>query len=119
MMRVDSIVNRNKNSEGAKNMKKKSLMVVLILVILLTSTGIVHAEWGIKANKFGPIVIQGHPWGEFSSSTSTPPSYKAGSGSGFDDCIGTPSITNFVLRFYYDYIVKRANGGQRSVKKND
>jgi len=105
--------------EGVKHMKKKSLMVVLILVILLTSTGIVYSEWGIKANKFGPIVIQGHPWGEFSNSTSTPPSYKTGSGSGFDDYIGTPSITNFVLRFYYNYIVKKAVNGQRSAKKND
>jgi hypothetical protein len=105
--------------EGVEPMKKKSLVAVLILVILLTSTGIVYSDWGIKANKFGPIVIQGHPWGEFSSSTSTPPSFKPGSGSGFDDYIGTPSITNFVLRFYYNYIVKKAVNGQRFVKKND
>ena len=100
-------------------MKQKSLRVVLVLVILLTSTGAAYSEWGIKVDKFGPIVIQGHPWGEFSSSTSTPPSYKPASGSGFDDYLGTPSITNFVLRFYYNYIAKKASSGQRFAKKND
>jgi hypothetical protein len=100
-------------------MKKKSLIVILILVILLTSTGIVYSEWGIKSNRFGPIVIQGHPWGEFSISTNIPPSYKPASGCGFNDDNGTPTITNFVLQFYYNYIVKKALNGQRFTKKND
>ncbi len=100
-------------------MKKKSLVVVLILVILLISSGVVYAEWGIKASKFGPVVMQGHPWGEFSNSTSVPPRYKPGCGSGFDDYLGTPTVTNFVLQFYYHYIVKKAYGSQRFVKQND
>jgi hypothetical protein len=100
-------------------MRKKSLIVVLILVILLTSTGIVYSEWGIKSNKFGPVVVEGHPWGEFSIRSTPPPSYKLGSGSGIDDYLGTSSVTNFVLLFYYNYIVKKTMNGPRSVKRND
>jgi hypothetical protein len=100
-------------------MRKKSLIVVLILVILLTSTGIVYSEWGIKSNKFGPVVVEGHPWGEFSIRSTPPPSYKLGSGSGIDDYLGTPSVTNFVLQFYYNYIVKKMVQGSKYVKKND
>jgi len=96
-------------------MKKKVVAVVLILGILLTFTGPAYSGWGPKKNKFGPIVIQGHPWGESSRSTNTTPCYRSGAGAGFQDLI-TTIITNFTVQFYLKYVTKAKKDGQSSIR---
>jgi len=92
-------------------MKKKVVAVVLILGILLTFTGPAYP----KKNKFGPIVIQGHPWGDYSRSTNTTPCYRPGAGAGFQDLI-TTIITNFTVQFYLKYVTKGKKDGQSSIR---
>ncbi|MCK4404233.1 MAG: hypothetical protein KAW02_04010 [candidate division Zixibacteria bacterium] len=99
-------------------MRKKSVAVVLILGILVLSAGPAYSGWGPKSNKFGPIVILGHPWGDPVSNSEAPPCYRPGSGSGCRDFITAPEFTNFVLQFYFRYIVKHEIEGQRSTRKH-
>ncbi len=99
-------------------MKRKFLSALLILVILLTSTGPIYSGSGIKSNKFGPIVIQGHPWGESNYYTNHPFNYKPGSGSNSWNIIGAPTFTNFTLQFYYNYVVKKTLNAQSLVREN-
>ncbi len=88
-------------------MKRKCISLVLILVILLTSTGLVYAGWGFKTDKFGPIVvIAGHPWGDCNKSTAYPNTLRPGTGGGFSDP-STSAVTNYTLQFYYNYVVKK------------
>ena len=99
-------------------MKKRSVTAALVLVILFTATGIGYSGEGIKVDKFGPIIIEAHPWGETNYSTYVPPSFKLGSGSGLNGYVGTPVLTNFTMQFYYNYVVKKVLQGQSSTQKN-
>ncbi len=97
-------------------MRKKILMVALILVLLLVFAASAFAIGGPETRKYGPIVILGHPWGEYQKSAQTPPCYRSGrtgdSSSGF---VSNPSVTNFVVEFYTRYVVKRQTEGQTFV----
>ena len=96
-------------------MRKISLTIVLILSILILAAGSAYSNWGPKKYKFGPIVIQGHPWGESSRSTNTTPCYRPGAGAGFQDLI-TTIITNFTVQFYLKYVTKGKKDGQSSIR---
>ena len=100
-------------------MAKKSLTVVLMSAILLTFTGSAYSGWGPKKDKFGPIVIEAHPWGDCSNSRSidTPPSYRPGLGAGFQDFVITVT-TSFTVHFYLNYVVKDKKDGQSSIRYN-
>ena len=98
-------------------MRKKSVAVALILGILILSVGTAYSAWGPKANKFGPLVIQGHPWGESNHNTYPPPGYRPSSGSGCEEFIVAPVFTNFVLQFYLKYVVKQEMGRQSSTTR--
>ncbi len=102
-------------------MRKKSLTVVLILSILILAAGSAYSNWGPKKYEFGPIVIQGHPWGESTHSnngTYAPPGYRPGAGAGFQDLV-TTIITNFTVQFYLKYVVKGKKDGQSSIRYNN
>ena len=99
-------------------MKKSCITSALILIILFTATGIGYSGAGIKVDRFGPIIIEAHPWGETNYSTYVPPSFKLGSGSGLSGYVGAPALTNFTMQFYYNYVVKKTMPGQISTKKN-
>ena len=97
-------------------MKKKTVIVVLILVILFTTSGLSYPGWGPITSNFGPIVIEGHPWGEPLQNSNNPPCYSPGSGGGYPS-FSAPTFTNFALQFYLKYVVKKAMQGQSSVQK--
>ena len=99
-------------------MKKKTFTVVLILLILLTATGLTYSGWGPYTDDFGPIVVQGHPWGEEPHSTNDPPSYSPGSGGGSPTQSNIPVFTNFAVKFYLKYVVKGMKNGQSSIRNN-
>jgi len=109
-------------------MKKKSVAVVLILGILIFSTGAAYSDWAPITNKFGPIVFQGppgdgHPWGDSghtnNNNNDTFPYYRAGSGSGYPDLMNAPTFTNFVLQFYLRYVVKQKTLSQSFIQKDN
>lgn len=98
-------------------MRKRVVTVVLILGILLTFTGPAFSARGPKSNKFGPIVILGHPWGESVQNIDTSSCYRSGAGAGFQDMV-IAIITNFTVQFYFKYVVKGKKDGQSSVRYN-
>lgn len=94
-------------------MRRRGLTAALILVLLLVFTASALSSGGPKPNKYGPIVILGHPWGEYERTTYTPTCYRpgptGGSSSGF---FPAPAVANFVVEFYMKYVVKRQTDGQ-------
>lgn len=99
-------------------MKKKIVTVVLILVILLTTSGLTYSGWGPVVSDFGSIIVSapGHPWGEPIQDTTNPPCYRPNSGGGSPN-FTAPTFTNFVLQFYLKYVVKKVLQGQNYVQK--
>ena len=102
-------------------MKKKTVTVVLILGMLLSAGGIAYSGWGPTTNDFGPIVLGAHPWGEephTPSSPYAPSSYRPSSGAGLSNLDNYPVFTNFVVRFYLNYVVKHVKDGLSSITQN-
>jgi len=103
--------------QEVKKMRKKAVAIVLILGILFTFTVPAYSGWGVRGNKFGPIVIQGHPWGESNRSIYTPPVYRPNLVGGFPD-IEIPGLVDFVTQFYLKYVVKQVMEEQRLIRSN-
>jgi hypothetical protein len=102
-------------------MKKKFVTLILILGMLISAGGIAYSGWGPSTYDFGPIVIDAHPWGEephTPSSPYAPSSYRPGSGGGLPNLDNYPVFTNFVVRFYINYVIKHVRVGQSSVTQN-
>jgi hypothetical protein len=100
-------------------MRKRRLTAALILVMLLVFTASAFSSGGPRPNKYGPIVILGHPWGEYERTTYTPACYRpsptGGSSSGI---FPAPGLTNFVVQFYMNYVVKQQTEGQILIHKH-
>ncbi len=94
-------------------MKRKSVAFALMVVLLLSFAGPAFSSWGLKSKNFGPIVVQGHPWGESSRSIYTPTLYRPGYGGGIPEFFPAPGFINFVVQFYVRYVVKQQMEGQR------
>jgi hypothetical protein len=99
-------------------MKKKIVTIVLILVILLITTGLTYSDGGPKTYNFGPIVIVAHPWGENPHSANPPNCSRSSSGGDFPDLTTTPTLTSFALKFYLNYVVKKTIEGQSSIQQH-
>jgi len=100
-------------------MRKKSLMVALILVMLLALAASAFPSGGPGTRKYGPVVILGHPWGEYQRTTQTPPCYRpVSTGGSSSDFFPGPSFTNFVVEFYTRYVVKWQTEGQSFVRRH-
>jgi hypothetical protein len=103
-------------------MRKKTIRLFLTLVILLVFTGSAYAGlgWGIRTDDFGPIVVSApaHPWGENTHrSNNYPPSYRGGAGCGSVGFFPAPTFTDFVVEFFFRYVVKQQMSGQDPVWK--
>ncbi len=100
-------------------MRKRRLTAALILALLLVFTASAFSSGGPRPNNYGPIVILGHPWGEYERTTYTPTCYRpsptGGSSSGF---FPAPGLTNFVVQFYMSYVVKQQTDGQTLVYRH-
>jgi len=99
-------------------MKKKTVTIVLILVILLITSGLSYSGGGPKTYNFGPVVIQGHPWGENNHTANPPNCVRSSSGGDFPDLATTPTLTSFAVKFYLNYVVKKTMEGQSSIRKH-
>lgn len=94
-------------------MRKKSLMLVLMLILLLAFAGSAFSGGGPGPRRYGPLVVEGHPWGEYGRDSYDPPCYRPGtSETGYTSFSHVPSITNFVVEFYVRYVVKQQMEGQ-------
>jgi hypothetical protein len=101
-------------------MRRKTMWVLLVLVILLAFTGSAHSGrgWGIKTDDFGVVVVSApaHPWGEQAGrSNNSPSSYRPGSGGG---SVGAPTYADFVVQFFVRYVVKQRVDGWSSRLNN-
>jgi hypothetical protein len=93
-------------------MKRQIVKLFLLLVILLAFTGSAYSDrgWGIVVDEFGPIVVSApaHPWGEnMNRSVHNPPCYRSGSGGSSGGLYHVPLSTDFVMRFFLDYVVNK------------
>jgi hypothetical protein len=93
-------------------MKRQILKLFLFLVILFAFAGSAYSGhgWGIVVDEFGPIVVSApaHPWGEnMSRSVHHPPSYRPGSGGGYGGLYHVPGVDDFVMRFFFDYVINK------------
>ena len=93
-------------------MRKKSLTAALILVILLAFGASAFPSGGPGTHGYGPIVILGHPWGEYQC-------YRPGPvGNSSSDFFPAPSVTDFVVEFYLRYVVKRQIEGHSFIRRH-
>jgi hypothetical protein len=100
-------------------MRKKSLRVALIVVVLLAFGAPAFPGQGPGTHGYGPIVILGHPWGEYQRTTQTPPCYRPGpTGSSSSSFFPAPWVTDFVVEFYLRYVVKRQTEGQSFIRQH-
>jgi hypothetical protein len=97
-------------------MVKKSVTLILILVLLLVFAAPAFSRWGPRPQGFGPVVL-GHPWGDQSprsESVDIPPMYR-GSGAGIGDWV-IGAATSFTVQFYRKYVVRKGTVRQVSIR---
>ena len=97
-------------------MRRRIVGLFLMLVILLAFTGSVHSGqgWGIRADEFGPIVVNGHPWGDYQHSRPDAPAvYRPNPGNRYGGFMFAPTFTNFAVHFYVNYVIKQKLDGQK------
>jgi len=100
-------------------MKKKTVTMVLILVILLITTGLSYSGGGPRTYNFGPIVPpSAHPWGENPHTANPPNLSRSSSGDNFPDLTTIPTFTSFAVKFYFNYVVKKTMEGQSSIRQH-
>jgi hypothetical protein len=100
-------------------MRKKSLTAAVILVMLIALVPSAFPSGGPGTHGYGPIVILGHPWGEYQRTAQTPPCYRPGPvGSSSYSFSPAPSVTDFVVQFYLRYVVKRQTEGQSFIRQH-
>jgi len=98
-------------------MKRKTVTIVLILVILFITSGLSYSGGGPKTYNFGPVVPSAHPWGDSDHNTYAPSLSRAGSGGGYPNLEVGSTFTSFAVQFYIKYVVKKTMQGQNSIRK--
>jgi hypothetical protein len=89
-------------------MRKKSLTAAMFLLLLLAFAGSAFSGGGPGPYKYGPIVVPGHPWGEYERTRPSPGSTEGG----YSNLFLAPSLTNFVVEFFTQYVVKQQTDSQ-------
>ena len=95
-------------------MIKKSLVIIVVLVVFLAFAAPAFPRWGPKPQGFGPVVL-GHPWGDYSprsESLDSPVMYR---GAGVGDLIITATIS-FTVQFYVKYVASKKKDGLVSIR---